>query len=183
MNIPATHEGGEQARIFFALWPASALRRKLHALSLQYRERCGGQAMRPETLHLTLLFLGTVPRSRIDVLRRQVDAREFSPFSFRLQRIACWRHNSIAYAAPEEGSAPVCNLAKHLRILADSAGIDFDRRGFTPHVTLLRKLANSVETQTILLPEWHVEGFSLVESLSDERGARYRDLQAWHCRR
>lgn len=181
MNIPRAGAGEEKVRIFFALWPSSALRRKLHALSLQYWEQCGGRAMRAETLHLTLLFLGVVRRSRADVLRRQIDALEFAPFSFRLQRIAGWNHNRIAYAAPTEASAPLCYLAARLRILADGAGIAFDRRDFTPHVTLLRNLTQPVVTQPVLLPEWHVEDFALVESLSDERGARYRNLQVWHC--
>lgn len=181
MNIPGKNISTEHARVFFSLWPSPELRRKLHALAMQYQKRFGGRAMRAETLHLTLLFLGEVQRSKIEELRPRVDEMEFAPFSFCLQRISCWRHNQIAFAAPEDGVASLQSLSESLRSVVSDAGIEFDRRGFTPHVTLLRKLVQPVEAQSIMLPDWNVEEFSLVESASDEQGAHYRNLYTWRC--
>lgn len=181
MNIPAKEEDAGKARVFFALWPEPALRRQLHALALRYQERFGGNAMRAETMHLTLLFLGEVSRDNIRKLQRQVDALEMAPFSFHLTRIACWRHNRIAYAAPEENVAPLQTLSEALRILADIAGVEFDRRNFTPHVTLLRKMTQAFEQQPIQLPEWKVNAFALVESSTLNQGASYRTLKTWRC--
>jgi len=183
MNIPAKDDAIGKARVFFALWPEPALRRQLHALAVRYQERCGGSAMRAETLHLTLLFLGEVPRDNIRRLQRQVDALEMAPFSFRLTRIACWRHNRIAYAAPDEEVTPLPALSEALRALTDAAGVEFDRRDFTPHVTLLRKVTQAFEPQPIQLPEWKAEAFSLIESSTLERGASYRTLKTWRCGR
>lgn len=183
MNIPAKDDAIGKARVFFALWPEPALRRQLHALAVRYQEQCGGSAMRAGTLHLTLLFLGEVPRDNIRKLQRQVDALEMAPFSFRLAHIACWRHNRIAYAAPGEEVAPLQALSEALRALTDTAGIEFDRRDFTPHVTLLRKVTQAFESQPIRLPEWKVEGFSLVESSTLDQGASYRILKTWRCGR
>lgn len=183
MNIPAKDEGAEKARVFFALWPTPALRRRLHALSLRYQQQYGGRAMRAETLHLTLLFLGEVSRANIRQLQRQVDTLDMAAFTFHLQRIACWRHNQIIYAAPEGEMAALQALSEALRALTDHAGIEFDRRGFTPHVTLLRKMTQSFEAQPIQLPEWQVEAFSLVESSPQNQGASYRTLKTWRCGR
>ena len=183
MNIPAKDEGAEKARVFFALWPAPALRRQLHALAVRCQEQYGGRAMRAETLHLTLLFLGEVSRDNIRKLQQLVDPLEIASFSFHLGRIACWRHNQILYAAPEDGVFPLQALSEALRSLTDSAGIEFDRRGFTPHVTLLRKMTQSFESLSIQLPEWKVEEFSLVESAALNQGTRYHTLQTWRCRR
>ena len=181
MNIPAKEENAGKARVFFALWPEPALRRQLHALALRYQERCGGSAMRGETLHLTLLFLGEVSQDNISKLQRQVDTLEMAPFSFYLTRIACWRHNRIAYAAPEEEVPPLQVLSQVLRASSDTAGVEFDRRDFTPHVTLLRKMTQAFESQPILLPEWKVEAFSLIESTTLNQGASYRTLKTWKC--
>src|SRR3546814_10607201 len=47
-----------QARLFFALWPGPALAATLAHWAAQAQAACGGRAMRPDTLHLTLAFLG-----------------------------------------------------------------------------------------------------------------------------
>jgi len=182
MNIPGMNKSTERARVFFALWPSPDLRRQLHALALQYQKRHGGRAMRADTLHLTLLFLGEVQRGKSEELRQHAEELAIASFSFCLQHIACWRHNQIAYAAPEEGLAPLLSLAEALRGVTDNAGIEFDRRGFTPHVTLLRKLAQPFDAQPVMLPEWRVDEFSLVESAPDMNGPRYRNLHTCRCR-
>ena len=46
------------ARVFFALWPEALVRQALHTLATEYQLRCEARAMRAETLHMTLLFLG-----------------------------------------------------------------------------------------------------------------------------
>ena len=71
IHIPDKH--GVPARLFFALWPSAELRRRLHALALRYQRLHGGRAMRAETLHLTLLFLGEVPRAQIASLLQAID--------------------------------------------------------------------------------------------------------------
>jgi len=181
MNIPAKDDGAGKARVFFALWPEPALRRQLHALALRYQGACGGSARRAETLHLTLLFLGEVSQDNIRKLQQQVDALEMAPFSIHLTHIACWRHNRIAYAAPEGETAPLQTLSQALRVLTDTIGVEFDRRDFTPHVTLLRKVTQAFESQPIELPEWKVETFSLVKSSTLNGRASYRTLKTWRC--
>lgn len=182
MNIQEQQPNTDKAKVFFALWPSPALRRSLRALAMQYQKQHGGRAMRAEDLHLTLLFLGLLDRARIPMLQQMVDAFECSAFSFSLQQIACWRHNRIAYAAPCEEVMPLQCLADNLRMLADNAGVGFDHRPFTPHVTLLRRMIVAADPQPIKVPAWRVEAFSLVESLADGQGVRYRSLQSWRCR-
>lgn len=182
MNIQEQQSGADAAKVFFALWPSPTLRRSLHAVALQYQKQYGGRAMRMETLHLTLLFLGTLERARIARLQELVDTFGFAAFTFSLQQVACWQHNRIAYATSCDEVVPLQSLSQNLRILTEHAGAGFDRRAFTPHVTLLRRVATLAEPQPIRLPEWRVEAFSLVESLTDEQGVRYRNLRTWHCR-
>ena len=47
-------------RLFFALWPDAPAAAALYRVAAESREACGGRLMRPETLHLTLAYLGRV---------------------------------------------------------------------------------------------------------------------------
>lgn len=181
MNIQRGDGDGQKARLFFALWPAPALQDRLHAEAQLCSRRQGGRAMQRETLHMTLLFLGDVMRDRIPELYRQVDRIECEPFTFRLGALKCWGHNHIAYAALEDDVPELHRLAMQLQEAAEAAGVTFDRRAFTPHVTLVRKLGQPFEAVSIELPEWGVTGFSLVESLLQAEGPRYRGLHTWSC--
>jgi 2'-5' RNA ligase len=182
MNIQRSDENTQKARLFFALWPATALRDRLYAEAQACSKQHGGRAMQRETLHMTLLFLGDVMRERIPELVRQVDSWDCEPFAFGLGALQCWRHNRIAYAGLEEDVRELHQLATRLQDAAEAAGVAFDRRAFTPHVTLVRKLEKPFEATPIELPQWDVSGFALVESLLQVEGPRYRDLYAWPCR-
>ena len=48
------------ARVFFALWPKAAESGRLVAWQTPLKRLCGGRAMRGETLHTTLVFIGDV---------------------------------------------------------------------------------------------------------------------------
>lgn len=181
MNIRHTEEAKQKARLFFALWPSPAMRDQLHANALACSRQYGGRVMQKATLHMTLLFLGDTPRSDIPELVRQVDRVLCMPFSFRLEVLKCWRHNRIAYMAPEGTVAELQQLVNRLREASAAAKVSFDERDFTPHVTLLRKLEKPFDPTRVELPEWRVSGFALIESVLQSDGARYQDLHSWRC--
>ncbi len=138
--------------------------------------------MHRENIHLTLLFLGGVEPAKLEQLQQAVGALWISPFTFELQRFACWKHNRIGYVAPDAEVPALQQLAHALVQVTGSAGIKCDDRAFTPHVTLLRNVGRQVDTQSIRAVQWPVQAFSLVESVATERGVRYRVLQTWPCR-
>lgn len=175
-NIQQRDRMNDKARLFFALWPAPGLQKVLHAIGVQCRDLYGGKVMDAHTLHLTLLFLGDIERGRIPDVLEAMEAFEWPTFSFQLGQVACWRHNRILYAAPSHGAAALGQLAGVLRQKMASCGIGFDERAFTPHVTLLRKIARSCETGRMSPLEWPVTSFSLVES---DNG--YHNLGTWRC--
>jgi len=176
MNIQHKASNSSQVRVFFALWPTLVQRRQLQKLAANYQRLCGGRVMRAETLHLTLLFLGTVERRRLEQLKLVVDGVAFSPFTFTLQQFGCWRHNRIGYAALHEEVEALSCLAQALR---RAAGLSFDQRAFAPHVTLLRDMERMMEVQLFTQVVWPVTEFVLVESATTERGIRYQPLWTW----
>lgn len=56
----ATHH-----RLFFALWPDELVKRQLATLSKELDASRSGRWTRPDNLHLTLQFLGSVPPAAI----------------------------------------------------------------------------------------------------------------------
>lgn len=88
------------ARVFFALWPDEAVRSALSAWQPSLRELCGGDAMRADTLHSTLVFLGEVETHRLEALLLAAREVAGSPFEIDFDVARYWGHNHIVYAAP-----------------------------------------------------------------------------------
>jgi 2'-5' RNA ligase len=167
-------------RLFFALWPTETVARRLHDEALSLQRVCGGRAMRRETLHLTLAFLGAIPVSRVAVAEAAADTVKAGRFVLELDRLACWKHNHIAWAGctrtPEPLSALAADLAFHLR----TAGFALDARPFAVHATLVRNADCAASLPELATPiVWPVEDFVLVESHNGPRGAGYEAVRRW----
>lgn len=172
--------------MFFALWPDEAVARSVHRWSgLAHRTR-GGRRTRRETLHLTLAFIGDVPRSRLDALIGVGDRAfqtAFAPFQLLLERVASWRHNRITFAEPLELPSGLGVFVGALRAELKSAGFATENRRFAAHVTLLRKSDAGPGPEPIVPPiAWPVTGFVLVESQPRPDGAHYEPLHRWTVR-
>jgi len=135
--------------------------------------------MRRETLHLTLLFLGEVPRQRIPDLVDAVDKVHGTPFQLSLKEFSCWRHNRIGYAAPEGLPTGLESLVVMLRRQVSAAGFDFDARAYSPHITLLRNVTSPVERLSVPALTWRVQKFALVESVPGSTGVHYVESKSW----
>ena len=165
------------ARVFFALWPKAAESGQLAAWQAQLKRLCGGRAMRGETLHNTLAFIGDVELYGLEVL--QLAAQEVSGEGFELcfDEARYWGHNHIVYAAPRHVPPQLLNLADALGRRLDAHRFQFDRRDYKPHVTLLRN-AHGSDTPLPALPpvSWQVEDFALVRSVPRDGLTDYRVL-------
>lgn len=164
-------------RVFFALWPSAGERAALAAWQPPLRELCGGKAMRADTLHATLVFLGDVAAHRLEALKLAAQEVEGEGFELRFDQARYWGHNHIVHAAPSVVPAALPALVENLEQRLGAHRFRFDRRDYKPHVTLLRHAQWRDEP----LPEmreaiWMAKDFVLVQSLSDEQGARYEVL-------
>lgn len=184
MTRPAETASGAppRARVFFALWPAAAIARRLHKEGERVHTATGGRRMRRDTLHLTLAFIGDIPRERLDDLRAAADKVAFPPFTLQLDRIAGWRHNHIVWVGAAEVPAELESLVSQLNAALAAGGFPVERRKFAAHVTLLRnargELAASELDPSIV---WPVGEFVLVESDLRPEGAQYTVVATWPC--
>lgn len=167
------------ARVFFALWPEASLQQALHALAQEYQLKCKARAMRADSLHMTLLFLGEISRARLPELMHAAGKVSVPPFEFALQRLSFWQHNRIGYAASLDKVPALDQLLQALQHELISAGFQCEHRVFIPHVTLLRNVRHVLESQTFTPIMWDVDKFVLVESVMTDQGVQYPILQSW----
>ena len=150
----------EIVRIFFALWPDNGARRALSAW--QKRLEGLGREMRPQNLHVTLVFLGNVEASRLEALQLAAAEIEVRHFELCLDELRYWEHNRIWHAAPREIPESLRHLVSELQLSLDRHGFDFDRREYKPHVTLLRN-ARMKDVPQVEPLRWHVKDFAMVQ--------------------
>ena len=166
-------------RLFFALWPDDAVRAQLARWSSELHAACGGRSTRPENLHVTLAFLGSVEEVRLAEVERA--AGEVSPraATLVLDRPGYWKTNRIAWAGASLVPRELEALVSDLRGALAKSQIPFDAKAFVSHVTLLRE-AREPEAIPALAPiEWRLDSFALVQSVTLPRGSRYEVRKRW----
>lgn len=93
-----------------------------------------GRYSRIENLHLTLAFIGEY--SDADAVLEAMEQVRFAPFTLTLGGYV-GNFGDILWAGLEK-SEPLEKAASSLRHALADAGIPFDKKRFSPHVTLLR---------------------------------------------
>jgi 2'-5' RNA ligase len=98
-----------------------------------------GNYTKAENLHLTLAFIGEYDDP--EAVKNIIDAVEMRPFEISLGGIGSFRRLWWAGISGENGrnkNAALIAVAKRLRKGLDTAEIPFDRKKFSPHITLIR---------------------------------------------
>ena len=178
---PAGQASG-RARLFFALWPPEDTAGHLHRQAVSLQDGLGGRVMRRETLHLTLSFLGDLPRERISELLELGAGIRFSPFSLRIDTPGHWARQRLVWAGPGDRVQALDDLAADLQSALVASGFELEHRQFRAHVSLLRNVNDAGALRsaaTFEAVDWKVADFVLVESRRLPEGARYEVLGRW----
>jgi RNA 2',3'-cyclic 3'-phosphodiesterase len=115
------------ATLFFLVAPEpvrAALAGQADVLALHY----GGKATRPETIHLTLAFLGEVDESLLPVAIRAAQTVSGRPFELTVDRLGYWRHNRLLWAGCASRKKELQMLVGKLREQLRAASICCDER-------------------------------------------------------
>ncbi|QPC30568.1 RNA 2',3'-cyclic phosphodiesterase [Caldimonas thermodepolymerans] len=149
------------ARLFFALWPDAATRAEWVACQQDWAWPEGAHLTPQDQLHLTLHFLGRVPRDRLPALQQQAQV-PFKPFELCLDRAGTWP-SGIAWLQPSVLPEPLLALHRELGTLLQGQGFELEDRRYRPHVTLARNARAARAPAAVAIP-WRVDGYVLVES-------------------
>lgn len=166
-------------RVFLALWPGAATAAALHARARALQAECGGRAMRRDTIHLTLAFLGDVAVPRLAALGAVAQSVRGERFVLELDRVGNWRGNRILWSGCAQPPAALPALAEALAAGLRAADFELEARAFNPHVTLVRNALRPPQGIEMAPLRWPVASFVLVASERDAGGAHYRVLGRW----
>ena len=144
-------------RLFIAVQLNKKLREELLDMQDAMREQgVEGNFTRVRNMHVTLAFIGEYsdPQEVLEVVR----SVDFWPFEISLDGVGAF--GDLWWAGVGTGSEELKTLAGKLRHALAEAGIPFDRKRFSPHITILRKAR-------------FTEGFVPEEALGDDGQKSY----------
>jgi len=166
-------------RLFFAAWPAPDVQHALGGFARSAQRECDGRVVPAHNIHLTLVFLGAVPRERLDGLETLAATIVGEPFTLAVDHVDYWRHNRIVWAGVKECPDGLTALVKRIAQVLTGAGFQLDNRPYVPHVTLLRDAARAPAQNRLAPIAWPVTEFALVESVQLDHSHLYEVLQSW----
>lgn len=146
-------------------------------VSLQEHLRSSGVAgnyTKRENLHMTLAFIGEYgnPDDVLDAM----ESVELKPIIVRLNGV---RHFQDMYLAIAEENQRLEGYVRRLRRALAENGIPFDRKKFSPHITLIRKVSyiNGLpELAELPVIETEASRISLMLSERGKNGMIYTEL-------
>lgn len=170
-------------RLFFALWPDNEAAAGLSAVAQEAARRWGGRASRQETLHLTLAFLGEVNPDALPLALAAAADIDCPAFDLCLDHFGHWKHNEIFWLGCARAPEPLRHLAETLSRGLRQRGFALERRAFSPHVTLVRRMKSNPGDFSAFFPSvWQCRSFVLVRSVISDHGAEYNSLADWPLR-
>ena len=164
------------ARVFIALRPDAGVRNALREWRDGFDWPKSASPVRTEQLHLTLHFLGNVPRVRLPELVHRLGV-PFAPFALGLGHPELW-HGGIAVLAPDVVPEPLLALHGALGEALERLGLPPEARPYRPHVTLARRAGPALATVQGPPITWQVDGYALMESKVGN-GAEYGLVQSY----
>lgn len=201
MTTTASPSAPERVRAFVAIEPGEAARAALGKLQAHLAAATPARAVRwtrPEQCHLTLSFLGHVPREHLPALEQRLAAAAAAGAGFSLELGAAGAFPALE--APRVLWVGLCGdlealaaLAGRVQEAAAGFGDHQETREFHPHLTLGRvadrdrRVARLLAGQLARAPRppaaaWTVTGFKLFSSELRPEGAVYSVLASFPLR-
>jgi 2'-5' RNA ligase len=173
-------EPGRRQRLFFALWPETLIREELAAMIRQFKPAVSAHWIKPENLHITLVFLGEIETGRLDAVKRAAEAILSPSLELTLDRIEYWRTPTLLCLVPTASCSTLQRLAENLAGQLKAAGFKLEERPYLAHLTLARKAARLPENVVLEKPFiWRSDSFVLVESRQGKLGSCYTVIHSW----
>ena len=136
-----------------------------------------GRETVPENMHLTLAFIGDYDDP--ELVKEIVDSIDVRPFEIKLSGIGAY--GDLWWAGLENCPALLAVSKRLRRGLAD-AGVPFDRKKFSPHITLMRRATGTArdipagELEDFFGTSMTVDHISLMRSDRGKHGMIYTEL-------
>lgn len=170
---PAVAAAGS-LRLFLGLWPDEAQRQQARAHQQLWRWPPCARPTPASKLHLTVHFLGQVPRERLDALVAALPT-SFMASELVLAQPSVWR-GGIAVLEPQTVPPALLTLQGRLGMSLRQLGLTPDERPWRPHLTLARQAQGALPPERAPALRWRVTQLALVQS----EGGLYTVLKSVH---
>jgi len=162
-------------RLFFALWPDQRVRQRLSETYENVEALAGqGRPLSPANLHMTLHFLGNIPLTKVDCFIKQAEKIQLPCFELEINRLGYFKKPKISWLGPVSFPQGLLKLQFALGENIKNCGFQVESRPFQPHVTMARKIQQSVLSDQIKPVQWKVDRFALIKSISMETSVEYQ---------
>jgi len=132
---------GQTIRLFAALLPPAVCARELRAWARGALGAPGVRLLAPESMHITIAFLGERPATELPALVAAIEAAELPPPQLALGApilLPARRPRTVAVEITNGGGELAELQLQTVRALADASGWEPPRRRFRPHITVAR---------------------------------------------
>ena len=136
-----------------------------------------GRETVPENMHLTLAFIGDFDDP--ELVKSVVNSIEIRPFQIKLSGVGTFRD---LWWVGIENSAPLMAISRRLRRALADADIPFDRKKFSPHITIIRRADGTLsdvpaeELEESFGASMTVDHISLMRSDRGKHGMIYTEI-------
>ncbi len=170
-------------RLFAAIDFSEGMKAKLKRVQDELSaEAKSGDFTAKGNLHLTLIFLGECDREEVERAKKAMDRLSFAPFYLEIDRVGHFaRPGGDIYWA---GVKPEKELMAMQKALAESfakGGFNLERRRYTPHITLGRRVVTDQDafeikafgehiTNVVLMVSERVEGKLVYRAIHERKG-------------
>jgi RNA 2',3'-cyclic 3'-phosphodiesterase len=180
-----------EVRAFIAIELPDSVKSFLKQISAELK-LCGGNVkwVRPESIHLTLKFLGSVSTNLLPRIQEAASPlfRDQKPTRLQVSGLGAFpglRKPRVVWAGLEDPAGVLIPLAGRLETALEPLGFQKENRPFNPHLTLGRFKSNErsaelIETirqkMDIAGPSFVADHAVLFESILKPSGAEYIEL-------
>ena len=159
-------------RLFIAVKLSDAMKDSLIRMqNTLYDRGVRGNYTSEENLHLTLAFIGEYPDA--ETVLDALSSVSFRPFELRLEGLG--RFGDLWWAGMKDSAALTAVVRRIRRALAEN-DIPFDKKKFSPHITLIRRAAGEMPGAAPEPVSMQVNAISLMRSDRGRNGMIYTEL-------
>lgn len=168
-------------RLFFALWPEDNIRNEIaQVFKSSVYSKTDGQQYNLQNLHLTLHFLGNVSVEQYSCVLEAAEKVEFSEFTLNLDKFGVFEKAKVFWLGVSEIPEQLALLHNRLGQVLSACDYKDDKRVYTPHVTLIRKIKKMAFEENASLVSWKVNRFALVESVTVNGLVLYKPVKFYN---
>jgi len=169
----------ERLRLFFALWPAAAVRMDLGAAAAALALESPARRVAAVNFHLTVAFVGDVPAAALASLRQIGQSVRAARCGVRLDCYEYWPKPECVVALARTVPVALQTLRDELHAALADAGFELRPKGLRPHVTLARHCRAQPALPPLAPIDWPADALCLLRSETDAAAPVYTVLDTW----